>query len=225
MVLKNILIALIVAAILAPQAAHAVDWVGFFFPSLRQAEPDPSSTLIAPFANPKDIQAGPVQPGVKPENRLPENRVPLDTPHRTVDQVGKWLEMAVSEALTLKSGAALDESLKSNMAHFDAGGAAQYRAFLDGGKVIDTLRGGRYRMNGMSQDVPLLLNQGAVDGRYRWLFEVPVIVTYIESDADGYKNAKPITQSLMITVQVGRTADLSQGRDLVIERWSARARK
>jgi hypothetical protein len=88
-------------------------------------------------------------------------------------------------------------------------------------KILDLKK---YYMRSYSKDSPLLLNEGVSEGRYHWLFEVPVMVTYMDRAMKDYKTAKPTSQMLVIKIQVGRSAQLPEA-GMVIEHWTARTEK
>jgi hypothetical protein len=221
---RNTILSLVIASffvVLAPVPASAKvsPWVTFFFPSLKDDSDDPSKTLTAPFADKPAAAQLPAPPVTNV--RLPENKIPLDTPHRNDKQMGDWVETAVSEALTFDKPNSQD-SLNNNLKYFDEGGKQQYMAFLQDNSVLNVLQSGKFNIRGFAEEKPNLLNEGAVDGRYRWLFEVPIMVTYMDRNMKGYKDAQPVNQMMSVQVQVGRTADVTSGKDVVIEHWIGR---
>lgn len=203
---------------IAPAQAGILE---FFFPSLRNLGPDPAQTLQAPFATPKQ---GPVQQGQPPQAKaapLPENYTPLDLAHRNSEQIAEWLVMTVSEALTFPAGE-YQGVLDKTSPYFTAAAKQQYIAFLDDAKMMPVLQAGQYQIRSFVPEAPLLLNEGAIDKRYRWLFEVPVMVSYMGKNVSNYKkNAQPVNQNLTLKIQVGRTVDHAEiGKDIAIETWT-----
>lgn len=198
--------------------AHATGIFDYFFP--KEEGPDPAKTLVAPFAEPPAEGAASVTDA---KLGLPENNTPIESAHRPSAQIGEWATMAVSEALTFDKEN-YQQEMEENTAHFDAVGKEQYLTFLNENSLIRVLESGRFNIRSFVQEVPLLLNEGAVDGSYRWLFQVPVMVSYMDRNMKGYKGAaEPVNQLIVLTVQVGRTADLTPGHDVIIERWSGKA--
>lgn len=193
----------------------------FFFPSLRNVGPDPSQTLQAPFATPKQ---GPVQQEQLQQAKvapLPENYTPLDLPHRNSEQVGQWLVMTVSEALTFPAEGYQGVQDKISP-YFTAAAKQQYVTFLEEAKIMPVLQAGQYQIRSFVPEAPLLLNEGAIDKRYRWLYEVPVMVTYLGKNVSKYqKDVKPVNQNLTLKIQVGRTVEHAEiGKDIAIETWT-----
>jgi Type-IV b secretion system, inner-membrane complex component len=213
---------LIMMILMGSASTAQAGWLEFFFPSLRNTVDQPSRTLVAPFA--EQGQAIEKLPTATSLPELPENRIPLDQAHRSASEMAEWLTMSVSEVLTFKN-ANLNDVLEQNKKYFDANGQAQFVAFMNEKNMTKVLETGNFNMHPFVQQTPLVLNQGVVDGRYRWLFEVPVMVSYLERGTKGYtKNTKPVNQEIVLTLQIGRTTDLSAGKDVVIERWTGKLR-
>jgi hypothetical protein len=221
--LRVVFVFFVVFAVVPGFASPAqAGWLEFFFPSLRNTVDQPSRTLVAPFA--EQAQAIETLPTATSLPALPENKIPLDQAHRSPSEMAEWLMTSVSEVLTFKN-ANISDVLEKNKRHFDTNGQAQFIAFMNENNMTKVLETGNFNMHPFVQQTPLLLNQGVVDGRYRWLFEVPVMVSYLDRAAKGYtKDTKPVNQEIVLTLQVGRTSDLSAGKDVVIERWTGKLR-
>lgn len=187
----------------------------FLFPSLRDEGPNPSETLQAPFAD-HEAQNDPTK-------RKPENAVSLELPHRSTPIITQWVITEISNVMSFDKPDVREE-LAEEKAFFDAGGHAEYMAFLRDAKIADVLKSGKYMVRSYVQDSPVLLNEGAVEGRYRWLYEVPVQVSYLQHGTADYENAEPVNQDIVVRVQIGRTADAENELALRMERWTGIAR-
>jgi hypothetical protein len=191
----------------------------FFFPSLRALEPDPSQTLQAPFAEQDAQQQGPSDTQAKQD---PNMYVPLKLPHLTDAAVSEWVVTSVSDALTFSS-----EDYTADLArikpYFDDTGYAEFTAFLQEKRIVEVLTSKQFFMRSFVQSIPLLLNEGAVAEHYRWLYEVPVMMTYMDRGMKDYKGSQPVTQRMIITLQIGRTSQPTKdAAGLRIERWSGK---
>lgn len=192
----------------------------FFFPSLRTDPSTPTQDGKAPFAVQEEMGPG------QPKNSLDalkveaEKRdVSLDSAHLLSADISQWVGDSVSSAMNFESAQAqkmfiVDEKI------FTKAGREQYLKFLEEKniqKVIDT---NRYRVSSFVEDTPVLVNEGAVNGVYRWLYRVPVVVSYMDRGMKSYENAKPVTQKAMIDVQIGRAMGAVNDTGVLIERWS-----
>lgn len=205
---------------MAPVMPAEAGLLEFFFPSLRQKGPDPLDTLQAPFA--LDPQAKP--PAQKPDPAkavLPENTTPVDQPHRGYEEISAWLTNILSETMTFDSSN-YQPVIAKNAQYFTAAGKDEYVSFLNENNVLKVLDSKKYQVKTFVENTPLLLNEGAVNGVYRWLYEVPVMISYMPAGAKDYKKLQPVNQRVVLTIQAGRVPGQLSGTGLLLERWSGR---
>ena len=202
------------AGMFYPVSAQA-SLLEFFFPSLKKEEYDPTKTMVAPFA---------VGQGAEEKDRLnglPVNAVPLSQPHLVVNEIAEWVMNQAGEAMNFETNDYAGE-LAAHAVSFNAAGNAQYQKFLTEMNIVKIIESERYSVRSHVENTPLLLNEGLIKGRYRWLFRVPIVMTYMDRDVNGYKGQKaPITQRATVNVQIGRIAASDVKPDgLQIEQWS-----
>ncbi len=179
-------------------------------------------TLQAPFA--MDPDAKPPEEAPDPTKvSLPENSTPLDQPHRDGKEISEWVTTAISEALTFDQQS-YEPVLVANAKLFTADGNKQYVTFLTDNNIIKVLQSKKFYVRSFVLDAPLLLNEAPVGGTYRWLYEVPVMLSYMEYGVTDYKKLEPINQKLMLTVQIGRVTD-RKGMAVLIERWDGKVQR
>lgn len=188
----------------------------FFFPSLRSTDSDPTREGYAPFASvPENTQ----ESGILAE--IPEGEVPLDKPHRLTGEISSWVAGAVGESLNFESQVYTQDFAKTPH-FFTAAGRGQYESFLKDKNIFKVLETEQYYVRSYVEDTPLLLNEGAVNEVYRWLYRVPVVITYMDRGMKTYKDAKVISQRAVLDIQVGRSASPQAKDGLIIELWSGR---
>lgn len=198
----------------------------FFFPMLKKQEADPAHTLQAPFAaqtpatgeGAAKAPMGP--PAIKP---LPENAIPLGNPHRSTGQITDWVVTAVSESMTFDKNDSA-ENFAATGGYFSTIGRAQYEKFLKDSRLSNVIESNKYYVRSYVREVPVLLNEGAVNEHYRWLYEVPVMVSYMERGAN-YTRASPVNQEMTVTIQIGRSPRAANAAGIMIETWSGTVRK
>jgi len=179
--------------------------------------PPPSETLQAPFAY------DPAKP-VQKEVGLPQNAIPLNQPHRGQDDISRWVVTAVSEALTFSEKEYRPKIEEAAEQFFIPAAARQYQSFLRDNKILGVLEGRRYRVQSFTQGRPALLNEGALQGQYRWLYEVPVMVSYMDRLNFDYRENSPINQKYTLMVQVGRQKGGGfDGEGIAIESWALKS--
>lgn len=203
---------------LSPQAAQA-SWLEFFFPMLKQKGPTPEETLTAPFADPDAI----VDPDAIPSSGLGENSVPLHMRHRANSVITDWVEQTVSDMLVYDAATYTDQ-YKQKARAFDRAGLAEYVKFLNENNIVSSLKSGSYNVRSFVQDVPIIVNEGEVSGRYRWLYRVRVMVSLVKKDMASYKDAnasETVSKEYTLNVHLGRVAE-GGDKDLgvLVEGWS-----
>lgn len=207
------------SAVYLPAPAAQSGVLEFFFPSLRKDETAPTKGGLAPFATGAGEQTA---PATAPAENNADIVIPLDQPHRRHEDIAAWVTKAVSEAMTFGSND-YNIDLGKTAGYFDDGGRRLYMDFLAKDRLNEILKSRKYYVRSFVEETPFLLNEGAVEGRYRWLYEVPVMVSFMDRTMKDYKKAKPLSQTMLLTVQIGRR--MPQGPEdsgIVIERWSGR---
>lgn len=175
--------------------------------------PKPEDTLIAPFAD----DAGVMQ---NTNTALPVNDVPLDQPHRTADEVGAWVTTVVSSTLSFDA-ADFNESQKRIEDFFTPEGLASYRSFLDSAGYRARIVNEGDSMGNFIQEDPFLLNKGTAGGTYHWLFEVPVMVSFLPGGRKDVRTETTRNEEILINVDVVRVPG-SVGEAVRIYSWGAR---
>lgn len=192
----------------------------FFFPSLKDEADDPTQTLQAPFSSGSvDENNGDAQ-----VLRQPKNTVPMDMAHLANTDIRNWTVTVVSEALTFKAGEDISEKMVFKK-YFNTLGAEQYNEFLSAQKILDVVASGQYDIRSYVSESPLLINDTAVGGRYRWLYDVPLTLSYMKRGVDDYKALEAVNQNFIIRIQIGRSNAAENEDGLLVERWGGRVNK
>lgn len=185
----------------------------------QQAQPATSSPPknspafdIPYYADTNDIE-------VKKKNGLPVNAMPIDAPHRTAKEVGRWVADTLSVALGIEAGR-MDAHKRTIRGYFSDNGWAGYETFLKTHNITKAMRDTKATITTVVNKTPLLLNEGSVDGRYRWLYEVQTMMTFFENGAMVYgRGKKPPSYNFSFNVEIARVPE-SRAKDehgLIIE--------
>jgi hypothetical protein len=185
----------------------------------KKEGPQPEDTLIAPFADPALQQEAQTKDPGKPV--LPVNAVPLNLPHRTAREVARWIMIATAESLSFDTGT-FDARQKKVATYFTPEAYQKYLTFLDTGFYREKLRSGSISLHNFVREEPFMINNGVVDGSYRWLFEVPVMLSYLPAGTSGYKDQDPTNEELVFRIEVMRSPG-SGPEEILISNWSASA--
>jgi len=158
---------------------------------------------------------------VAPEGMKPVMPVNLSEPHRAVQQVADWIALSVGTMMNFDS-AGYGAHLTTMGSYANGKALGDFQSFVDQNKIMETLKNGNLRMTSSTEEMPLLLNKGAVDGSYRWLYEIPVLLTFLPLDAKSYMDSDHVSQHVIVNAQVGRVTYQTNPDELQIESFSVR---
>lgn len=149
----------------------------------------------------------------------------LDKPHRRPEHLAEWLTRAASEIMTTDN-----QGYEAHLKHLSTGmseaALIEYQKFMDDSKIMNELRTVDVKLIGYVEEPPLLLNEGPLNGRYRWLFEMPVTITLMPRNAQNYRDVKDPEENTLrfiVQTQVGRVEKGPSEDNVFIETWRVRA--
>lgn len=212
-------------AVLTPPAPKPKNKIFVFFDDFfskisgKTGEPDPTGTLIAPFEPDTKPFTNPAERVLNP---LPVNAGSLERAHRSSSDLAAWLQQAIPETLSFNTDT-YQSHLNTLGRGFSAAALAEYNTWVTATGILESLTNNSMQLNGFVTDTPFLLNEGVVAGRYRWLFEIPVMVSFVPRDTRDYRGKNNVdTRRLIITLQLGRVVMSSLPDNVMIETWSVR---
>ena len=146
--------------------------------------------------------------------------------HRSEREIQNWITTVVSEALFIPHLKYRDVT-QGISKYFEEGGKQQYLNYLEQAKIQDYIDRSAYNLNVLVDDTPVVLNANSVNGFYRWLYRVPVTISFVpvgtNSLTAGQNNS--VTQKLTLLLQLRRTDATNDPNDIVIESWKMRTRR
>lgn len=184
----------------------------------EESEKRPEKTLISPFDHGK--------PSV--QNSLKSNSVEesLNVSHRNSREVGEWLMEVISESMTFEADK-YQQQMAKTATNFDEAGFKEFQTFLVESGIVEALNSQKYNVRTFVQRHPIGLNEAAVGGRYRWLFEISFMTSYMERGKENYKKNKviPVNQDITVKIQVGRSDKADNEHGVLIESWKGQVQK
>jgi hypothetical protein len=193
------------------QAKADGSWWDVFFPSNRNI---PAETLQAPFADVDAVVMEPEEGG---------SVLALDVAHIPRAEMMEWVERKVSD-LIIYNAKTYEDDYRNKSVDIDEAGKAEYIKFLQDTNMLKSLSSKAYDIKGYAKDVPTILTEGALNGRYRWLLQIPVMLSFVKTGVNDYKqvsDAEIVTTEYMISLQIGRSEKATNPQGLVIETWKA----
>ncbi|MCB9964433.1 MAG: DotI/IcmL/TraM family protein [Rhodospirillales bacterium] len=184
----------------------------------RENGPKPEETLVAPFAD-SDIK--PYSLDERQHAALPVDKIPLDQPHQSVQNINEWLVQNVGNALILD---------KTKIGHlgqdiapvFTEAALEQYKNFGKTTNIFSAVfHGEDTTLETYLPQNPSLYRAGPVDGIYQWTFEISAVLNLVKGKLIQYKNATAKQQQKDVTfcITVQRTAHPDIPNGLLISNW------
>ncbi len=208
-------------AVLVFSSTHArASFWDFFFPK-KAEDTAPTADMKAPFAN-EDVV-------IEDMDEFGNEIIDLSERHRTSTIITGWVQDVVPQLLSY-TAANYQTEFREKSKNFASSARNEYVAFLQKQNLINTLKSGRYNINGFVTDYPVIINERTLENRYRWLYRTKVMVTFIEAnkvkgkvystlgDDPGHQN--PVSREYTLTFQLGRDQNADNPHGLKIESWN-----
>ena len=133
---------------------------------------------------------------------------PINMPIGSLTDLATWVANSVVQAYTFDF-ANWRAQLSAARSNFTNPGWHGFETALKDSGVLQTVLEKKYVTTAVPTSAPVLINQGMVDGRYAWKFQIPLLVTYQSSE-------RTVPQNLMVEVLVVRQPETENPRGLGI---------
>lgn len=135
-------------------------------------------------------------------------------------ELSSHLSEIVAESLSFDKGNFVYNSGAMEK-YFTPEGYAQYKEFLTKSDFQGMLNSGDLQSGVILEQSPLELTSGVYGGVYKWVFEVPVTLSFIPQDMESYRAAAkaPQNRRFMLRVQFARVKDANDPEAVRIEIW------
>jgi Type-IV b secretion system, inner-membrane complex component len=141
--------------------------------------------------------------------------------HRSNEEITQWGATAVSDSLSVAEGAFMTRVAEFKK-YFTPASWREYGAYLQGAKLLDLMRSGKYGIVTVADGEPKLMSSGPQNGAYQWLLSVPATLTVTQRNPQGEEKVVS-TRRQRIQVAVTRTAQGGGADGLVIGSWRVEA--
>lgn len=141
------------------------------------------------------------------------NLVPLDQESMTQAALMSWISQAVQETMTFGYHD-YQRRLQQSSRHFTRRGWESFTTALQKARVIDTITQTQQVVTAVPRSAPILKQSGIFNGRYRWIVELPLGVTY-------RAGANSRTDYFNVNLVIERVPSLESPNGVGIEQWVA----
>lgn len=138
-------------------------------------------------------------------------------------EVAQMLLDMIAESLSF-TGATYDRNIAAVEPYFTPSGYRQYKEFLAGSGFAQTLSQQNLQAGAYIQGAPLEINRGAYNGAFKWVFEVPVTISFVPTQFNTYRGdtVRAQNRKIVLRVQLTRVADPRNPDAVRIEIWQAK---
>ncbi len=142
--------------------------------------------------------------------------VPLSEPNLSTPALMSWVAQATTEVMTFGFND-YRRRLQESSRNFTKKGWESFTQALQRSRIIEMVEVNQQLITAAPRGAPILQSEGLVVGRYQWVVEVPLILTY-------RSGSKTSNTGLLVTVTVVRVPRLESSNGVGIEQWVAVAR-
>ena len=149
-----------------------------------------------------------------------DKTVSLDKPHRTDKELKKLITQSVSESLSFNRGN-FSNVMKKMRVYFSEDGFQKYKKYLLSSGIAETIRTNDYDVSVYIESEPLYLNGMVIDGVYKWLYQMPVTLSFFPTGKaiTAENSQQQINNQFNLRVQVTRAQVDNFTEALQIEDW------
>ena len=162
-------------------------------------------------------------------SRKPENRyfattedgrlipmVSLNQPNLSTPALMSWVAQATTEVMTFSFND-YHRLLQNSSRNFTSKGWESFTNALSRSRIIETIENGRQVLTAVPSGAPVLQSEGLVAGRYQWVVQIPLTLSY-------QAGTKKRVQNMLVTVVVVRVPRLESPNGVGIDQWLAAPR-
>lgn len=139
--------------------------------------------------------------------------VALNEPNLSTPALMSWVAQAATEVMTFGFND-YRRRLQEASRNFTRRGWESFTSALQRSRIIEMVEANQQVVTAAPQGAPVLESEGAVAGRYQWVVQVPLVVTY--QSGNRTKN-----DNMLISVVVVRVPRLETPNGVGIEQWIA----
>ncbi len=182
----------------------------FFFASIVDRNDPPPADVRTQFQN----SLG------NPLSKTSAGTADLSIKHMSSQEVSNLLEIILAECLSFNPSD-FDQNSRLVQNYFTAQGYEQYKAYLSQSKFGEIVKGQNLQSGAYADRPPLEINSLVQNGAYKWLFEVPVTISFIPVRAQTYNGGATTAQNQRFTlrVQFTRVNEPANPGKIRIEIW------
>lgn len=139
--------------------------------------------------------------------------VALNEPNLSTPALMSWVAQAATEVMTFGFND-YRRRLQESSRNFTRRGWESFTKALQHSRIIEMVEANQQVVTAAPRGAPVLDREGVVQGRYQWIVQLPMILTY-------QSGSQKRSDSLMVTIVVVRVSRLESPNGVGIEQWIA----
>lgn len=139
--------------------------------------------------------------------------VALNEPNLSTPALMSWVAQAATEVMTFGFND-YRRRLQESSRNFTRRGWESFTKALQQSRIIEMVEANQQVVTAAPRGAPVLDREGVVQGRYQWIVQLPMVLTY-------QSGAQKRSDSLMVTIVVVRVSRLESPNGVGIEQWIA----
>lgn len=140
--------------------------------------------------------------------------VPLNEPNMNDAAIVSWAARASSDVMTFGFHD-YQRRLQESSLYFTRRGWQSFTEALDRSRIMEGVQKSQQVVTAAPKSAPVIVQQGLVDGIYRWVVQLPLIVTYQSGTAQQ-------SDSLNVQLVIVRVSTLDSPSGVGIQQWVGR---
>lgn len=139
--------------------------------------------------------------------------VALSEPNLSTPALMSWVAQAATEVMTFGFND-YRRRLQESSRNFTRRGWESFTQALQKSRIIEMVEVNQQVVTAAPRGAPILQSEGLVGGRYQWVVQLPLVLTY-------QSGARTKSDSLLVTVVIVRVPRLESPNGVGIEQWIA----
>lgn len=139
--------------------------------------------------------------------------VALNEPNMSAPALTSWVAQAATEVMTFGFND-YRRRLQESSRNFTRRGWESFTQALQKSRIIELVEANQQVVTAAPKGAPILESEGLVAGRYQWIIQLPLVISY-------QSGAKTRSDNLLVTVVVVRVPRLESPNGVGIEQWIA----
>jgi intracellular multiplication protein IcmL len=139
--------------------------------------------------------------------------VPLNLPNMGTSALMSWAAQSATEVMTFGFHD-YQRRMQQSSRHFTRHGWENFTNALQKSRIIESIESNHQVVTAQPGGAPILVQEGVFNGKYRWVVDLPLTVTYLAGAANR-------TDNLMIRLVIDRVPSLENPNGVGIEQWIA----